>query len=208
MKPALLPGTLFNRVPTEWLPRLVGVLFAMATVFLLAGWLAALTAPRSVARMAAVAAASSDANNLQAVEKLFGRASQSSPQMVDGLSLVGVFAGSLGGGFATFNTRTGPVSVFAGGEILPGILLKRIDRSRVVILASGITKELALAEGGGQRGAPPAGSTSPAQPAANPPAPLPPVSGNAVEMPASAQIAEGLPPGQKKPRPARSQENE
>lgn len=60
--------------------------------------------------------------------------------------LTGVFAGSRGGGFATIRTRTGDVHVFPGEEVAPGVILKQMERNRVILLSSGIEKELKLSE--------------------------------------------------------------
>jgi hypothetical protein len=67
-------------------------------------------------------------------------------QALEGLHLTGVFTGAQGGGFATLLTRSGEVHAFPGDEVVPGIILKQIEGSRVILLASGIEKELKLRE--------------------------------------------------------------
>jgi hypothetical protein len=62
------------------------------------------------------------------------------------LHLTGVFVGSRGGGFATIRTPDGDVHAFPGGEVAPGIILKQIEGNRVILLASGIQKQLTLQE--------------------------------------------------------------
>ena len=134
--------------------RFLGVAFVLAAVILAAHWLTELTAPRPVAKLPATAIATQD-DSLKMVGRLFG-VSQARSQAVEGLKLTGVYAGSGGGGFATFRTRSGEVSVFAGDEIAPGVKLKQIRSDRVIILNTGVPQELRLEEGGEASTAPPA----------------------------------------------------
>jgi len=81
------------------------------------------------------------------ISRLFASASvQAEVVAVEGLQLTGVYSGTRGGGFATINTRTGNVHVFPGDEVVPGIVLKHIERDRVILLVSGVEKELMLPE--------------------------------------------------------------
>ncbi len=140
--------------------RILNVAFAMAAVVLASGWLTALTAPRLVAKLPSTPVATED-RGLKMIGRLFGVA-QARSQAVEGLKLTGVYAGSGGGGFATFRTRAGEVSVFAGTEIAPGVKLKQIESDRVIILNTGVQQELRLQDGGGEQ------PTSPAQATASP----------------------------------------
>jgi hypothetical protein len=128
--------------------RLIGVGLVIFAVLLTSRWLTDLTAPRLVAKLPSAPAAPPE-NNLKLVIRLFG-ASEAPAQALDGIQLVGVFAGSRGGGFATFSTRSGAISVFTGGEVAPGVKLKQIERDRVILLSAGIQKELRMSESGGQ----------------------------------------------------------
>lgn len=65
---------------------------------------------------------------------------------VEGLQLTGVYSGTRGGGFATIHTQAGDVHAFPGDEVAPGVILKHIERDRVILLASGVEKELMLPE--------------------------------------------------------------
>jgi hypothetical protein len=110
--------------------------------------LTVLTAPRPVAKLPSTPIAPQE-NVLKSASRLFG-VSEARAQVEETFQLVGVFANSKGGGFATFNTRNGPISIFAGNEIVPGVRLKQIERDRVIVLSSGIQRELRLPEHGGQ----------------------------------------------------------
>jgi hypothetical protein len=142
--------------------RFLGVAFLLAAVILAAGWLTQLTAPRPVAKLPSTVLAAPD-DSLKMIGRLFG-VSQARSQVIEGLRLTGVYAGSGGGGFATFRTRSGEVSVFAGNEIAPGVKLKQIERDRVIILNAGMQQELRLEEEGGAPTAPPAQGIAPAYP--------------------------------------------
>lgn len=133
--------------------RLLGLLLILLAVLLAGRWLTELTAPRPVAKLPSISIAPQE-NNLKLVSKLFG-AGETQSQALDGLQLAGVFANSRGGGFATFRTRSGAISVFAGGDIVPGVKLKQIEGDRVIVTSAGIQKELRLSEGGAQSSAPP-----------------------------------------------------
>lgn len=134
--------------------------FLMLLAVLLAGrWLTELTAPRPVAKLPSISIAPQE-NSLKLVGKLFG-AGEAQTQSLDGLQLAGVFANSRGGGFATFRTRSGAISVFAGGEIVPGVKLKQIEGDRVIITSAAGQKELRLSEGGAQSSTTPQGSAAP-----------------------------------------------
>lgn len=128
--------------------RLVGVMFMLLSVVLVSWWLTVLTAPRPLAKLPSAPTAQPE-NTLKMVGKLFGVGETRSISL-DGLQLAGVFAGSSGGGFATFRTRSGAISVFTGGEIEPGVRLKQIEGDRVIILSAGVQRELRLSEAGGQ----------------------------------------------------------
>jgi hypothetical protein len=132
--------------------RLLGLVLVIFAVLLASRWLTEWTAPRPVAKLPSMPMAPPE-NSVKMVGKLFGT-SEVRTQALDGLQLVGVFAGSKGGGFATFRTRSGAISVFTGDDIAPGVKLKQIERDRVVIVSAGIQKELRLAEGGGEVSSP------------------------------------------------------
>ena len=122
--------------------RLFAVVFALATIILAARWLTELTAPRPVAELPSVAISQPDAAT-GLISRLFGSGVVQT-QVLEGLQLTGVFTGSRGGGFATFYTRTGNVSAFPGDEIVPGVILRRMESNRVILVASGVEKELRL----------------------------------------------------------------
>jgi type II secretory pathway component PulC len=79
------------------------------------------------------------------ISRLFATAEVKSED-IEGLQLTGVYSGTRGGGFATITTRTGNVHVFPGDEVVPGIVLKHIERDRVILLVSGVEKELMFPE--------------------------------------------------------------
>lgn len=126
--------------------RLLSLALVLVAIFLASRWLTELTAPRPVAKLPSTPPAAQE-SNLKVVGKLFGVGEVRS-ESLDGLQLSGLFADSGGGGFATFRTRSGAVSVFTGGEIAPGVRLKQIERDRVIVLSTGIQKELLLNDGG------------------------------------------------------------
>lgn len=132
--------------------RLLGLVLVLFAVFLTSRWLTELTAPRPVAKLPSMPSAPLE-NNLKMVSKLFGTSAARS-QSLDALQLAGVFTGSNGGGFATFRTRSGAISVFIGEEVEPGVRLKQIERDRVIILSAGAQKELRLSQGSGQPSSP------------------------------------------------------
>jgi hypothetical protein len=132
--------------------RLLGLVLVMAAVLLTSRWLTELTAPRLVAKLPSTQVAP-PGSGLKMVSRLFGT-SEARSQSLDGLQLAGVFATTGGGGFATFRTRSGAVSVFVGGDIAPGVKLKQIERDRVIIFSAGTPRELRLREGGGQSSLP------------------------------------------------------
>lgn len=128
----------------DTLVRVIGGIFILAALLLASAWLTELTAPRRVAKLPAMPVTVSE-NHLKSLEKLFG-ASVAQSQSLDGLQLAGVFAAANGGGFATFQTRSGPIAVFPGDEVIPGIRLDKIARDHVVVLSAGVPKELHLRE--------------------------------------------------------------
>ena len=159
--PALSGPVLF-----DFAARLFTAVFALAAIILAARWLTDLTAPRPVAELPSVAITQPDANS-GLISRLFGTGVVQT-QALEGLQLTGVFAGSRGGGFATFYTRTGNVSALPGEEIVPGVTLRRIENNRVILLASGVEKELRLrGDGASPVTSPPqtvtSGSSRPAQ---------------------------------------------
>lgn len=124
--------------------RLLTVAFALAGIILAAWWLTRLTAPRPVAELpSAIVAQPESATGT--ISRLFATADVKSED-VEGLQLTGVYAGTRGGGFATIRTRSGDVHAFTGDEVAPGVILKHIERDRVILLASGVEKELMLPE--------------------------------------------------------------
>lgn len=171
--------------------RLLVLILVIFAVILTSRWLTAVTAPRPVAKLPSISSVAQE-NNLKMVSKLFGTSAARS-QSLDGLQLAGVFAGSNGGGFATFRTRSGAKSVFTGEEIEPGVRLKQIERDRVIILGAGGQKELRLSEGGGQP-SPPIGQA--------------PVSPPQQATPSIPQSVETNPQASSSSRAARPQENE
>ncbi|HYP68111.1 MAG TPA: type II secretion system protein N [Thiobacillaceae bacterium] len=144
--------------------RLLAVAFSVAAAVLAGRWLTELTAPRPVAELPSAPMTQPDLN-LKTISRLFGTGSTQS-QALEGLYLTGVFAGSRGGGFATIHTRAGDVPVFQGEEVTPGVILKQIERDRVILLSSGAQKELRL-----QGNAPAATPASQASPGSAPVAP-------------------------------------
>jgi hypothetical protein len=139
--------------------RLLAVAFTLAGIMLAGRWLTELTAPRPVAELPSAAIAQPESNT-KTVSRLFGNAGTQAPSL-EGLQLTGVYAGSRGGGFATIHTRTGDVSVFPGEEVVPGVILKQMERDRVILLSSGTQKELRLRETSAS--AAPASPKSPAE---------------------------------------------
>jgi type II secretion system (T2SS) protein C len=126
--------------------RLLAGALTLGAIVLLGRWLSVLTAPRPVAELPSAVITRPEWST-QAVSRLFGSGAQSSPlQAMVGLHLTGVFAGSKGGGFATIHTQRGEVPVFSGDEVAPGVILKHVERDRVILLVSGIQKELPLHE--------------------------------------------------------------
>lgn len=150
--------------------RLLAVAFSLAAAVLAGRWLTELTAPRPVAELPSAPMTQPDLN-LKTISRLFGTGSTQS-QALEGLYLTGVFAGSRGGGFATIHTRAGDVPVFEGEEVTPGVILKQIERDRVILLSLGAQKELLLqgnapapqASPGGAPVAPPAHRLPPSRP--------------------------------------------
>jgi len=124
--------------------RLLAVAFALAATVLAGKWLSELTAPRPVAELP-VAASVEPVTGTGAIGRLFASGDVQS-DVLEGLLLTGVFSGTRGGGFATIRTRAGDVHVFRGDEVAPGVTLKQIEGNRVILLVSGIEKELKLAE--------------------------------------------------------------
>lgn len=128
--------------------RLLAVAFSLAAAILAGRWVTELTAPRPVAELPSAPMAQ-PASNLEAISRLFGTGNSQS-QALEGLRLTGVFAGSRGGGFATLHTRAGDVHMFQGDEVAPGVILKQIESDRVILLSSGMQKELRLNDGNAQ----------------------------------------------------------
>ena len=124
--------------------RVLTVVFALAGITLAAWWLTRLTAPRPVAELPSVVMAQPESAT-GTISRLFATADVKSED-VEGLQLTGVYAGTRGGGFATIRTRSGDVHAFPGDEVAPGVVLKHIERDRVILLASGVEKELMLPE--------------------------------------------------------------
>jgi hypothetical protein len=120
------------------------VAFALAGIVLAAWWLTRLTAPRPVAELPSAVIAQPESGT-GTISRLFAIADVKSED-VEGLQLTGVYAGTRGGGFATIRTRSGDVHAFPGDEVAPGVVLKHIERDRVILLASGVEKELMLPE--------------------------------------------------------------
>ena len=122
--------------------RLLTIVFILAAIMLAGRWVTEVTAPRPVAELPSAAIAQ-PASDIGTISRLFGSGIVQS-QALEGLILTGVFTGSRGGGFATIHTRTGDVPVFPGDEVVPGVILKQIEGNRVILLTSGIEKELKL----------------------------------------------------------------
>jgi len=135
--PATMPNLL------DMLARLLGLAFAVAVIILLAQWLTRLTAPRPVALMVEAAPVATSDNSARSIAKLFG-AGESKSEAFAGLRLTGVFAGSRGGGFATFHSRSGEQSAFPGDEVSPGVRLTKILGDRVILSSADGQKELTL----------------------------------------------------------------
>jgi len=128
--------------------RLFTAAFTLAAIILAGRWLTELTAPRPVAELPSATIAQPESGT-QTVSRLFGSGRSVQSQALEGLQLTGVFAGSKGGGFATIHTRTGEVPVFPGDEVAPGVTLKKIESNQVILLTSGIPKELRLQKNDG-----------------------------------------------------------
>jgi hypothetical protein len=124
--------------------RLSTAAFTLVAVLLVASWLSEFTAPRPVAELPSTAMVESESAT-GSIGRLFATADVKSED-VEGLQLTGVYAGTRGGGFATIRTRSGEVHAFPGDEVAPGVILKHIERDRVILLASGVEKELMLPE--------------------------------------------------------------
>jgi len=124
--------------------RLLTVAFALAGIILAAWWLTRLTAPRPVAQLPSAVIAQPESGT-GTISRLFATADVKSED-VEGLQLTGVYAGTRGGGFATIRTRSGDVHAFPGDEVAPGVILEHIERDRVIVLVSGVEKELMLPE--------------------------------------------------------------
>jgi hypothetical protein len=137
--PALSGPVLF-----DFAARLFTVVFALAAIILAGHWLTELTAPRPVAVLPSTAI-SQPVSSAGMISRLFGSGVVQT-QALEGLQLTGVFGGVRGGGFATIHTRAGDVPVFPGEEVVPGVILKKIEGDRVILLTSGIEKELKLRE--------------------------------------------------------------
>lgn len=136
----------------DWASRLLALTFALSAVFLAGGWLTELTAPRPVARLPSTGIDPPPVATT-AVGRLFGVA-EAGPRSIEGLSLTGLFVGSGGGGFATFQVRGAALSAFPGDEVMPGVQLKQIERDHVILLASGTERTLRLPAGSAQAVAP------------------------------------------------------
>ena len=136
--------TLSGPVLFDFAARLFTVAFTLAAIILAGRWLTELTAPRPVAKLPSTAI-SQPVSSTGMISRLFGNGVVQS-QDLEGLQLTGVFAGQRGGGFATIHTRAGDVPVFPGEEVVPGVILKQIEGDRVILLTSGIEKELKLRE--------------------------------------------------------------
>jgi hypothetical protein len=120
------------------------VAFTLAAILLAGHWLTELTAPRPIAVLPSAAIAPPVLSS-GTISRLFGSGIVQL-QALEGLQLTGVFTGSRGGGFATIHTRAGDVPVFAGDEVVTGVILKQIEGNRVILLTSGTEKELKLRE--------------------------------------------------------------
>ena len=126
--------------------RLATAAFTLVAVLLAGSWLSELTAPRPVAELPSTAMVQSESAT-GSISRLFASASvQAEVVAVEGLQLTGVYAGTRGGGFATIRTRSGDVHAFPGDEVAPGVILEHIERDRVIVLVSGVEKELMLPE--------------------------------------------------------------
>ena len=98
-------------------------------------------------------------NSTMMIIRLFG-VGQVRSESIEGLRLTGIYAGSRSGGFATFNSKKGAISVFVGDEIVPGVKLKTIERDRVIVLTSGAQQELQLQGSSGSATSPSTQTTS------------------------------------------------
>jgi hypothetical protein len=137
--PALSGPSIFDSAA-----RLLTLVFALATAILAGQWLTELTAPRAVAELPSVPMAMPESGSIS-IGRMF-MSGEVKSEDIEGLQLTGVYSGTRGGGFATITTRTGNVHVFPGDEVVPGIVLKHIERDRVILLVSGVEKELMFPE--------------------------------------------------------------
>jgi hypothetical protein len=137
--PALSGPSIFDSAA-----RVLTVVFALAAIILAGQWLTELTSPRPVAELPSANIAQPEAAT-GTISRLFAGESVQS-QDIEGLQLTGVYAGTGGGGFATIRTRTGDVHAFPGDEVAPGVILKHMETDRVILLSSGVEKELMLPE--------------------------------------------------------------
>jgi hypothetical protein len=136
---------------TDATTRLLGAAAFVAALMLASHWLTELTAPRPVARLPEAAQTPPDTSASGTLGRMFG-VNETQPQAVEGLRLTGLFANAKGGGFATFHTPKGDVSVFPGNEVAPGIKLKQIERDRVILSTPDAQRELRLSDERGPAG--------------------------------------------------------
>ncbi|HNQ04421.1 MAG TPA: hypothetical protein PKH69_07385 [Thiobacillaceae bacterium] len=122
--------------------RLLGMSFTVLALVLAGHWLTQFTAPRPLARLPASHVAQPQDRASQ-IGLLFGRG-EGRPAAAEGLLLTGVFAGTGGGGFATFQTPGGAVSAVQGNEVAPGVRLMQIKRDHVILLTTESQRELRL----------------------------------------------------------------
>lgn len=130
--------------------RWIRVLIWALMLVLVAWWVSVLTSPRPVANLPARGAYIVEDYHASSLIRLFGAKAGKVHGDDGSLRLVGVFANERGNGFATFITREGSVSVLAGREIVPGVVLKKIHKDRVTVLHTGVMTEISLIERNGQ----------------------------------------------------------
>lgn len=124
------------------LARQLKWLFWLASLMLIAYWISAWLSPRPVASLMASSAATVSSGPNQ-IGRIFGV--QAGPATIPSdLNLTGIYQTTSGGGFATFRTAEGARSAQVGGEILPGLVLRSVDRTHVIVSQGGIEKQVDL----------------------------------------------------------------
>jgi hypothetical protein len=127
----LLRQQLAARMPRDMPARVVAVVIVLLALFLVADWVARLSAPRPVASLPETRVAVAPMP-VEPANRLLGIEAGKGPSMTN-ITLTGVFAAPGGGGFATFRVPKGQVSAVPGGAVQPGVRLARVGKDHVVL---------------------------------------------------------------------------